>query len=310
MQKTISSFSHAVFFIKQYGRRYGTTKFFRALFHYFYRAINSSKISSNASVVKVNGYNISLIPNDQGISKELLMFKTHEPISTELISNLLQPGMICLDIGANIGYYVLLESKIIGKEGKIYAIEPSPENYNCLKRSLELENIQNVDAYNFAAGNNDGRIRFFVNERSNGCKVLQEGQEPPPNKPGKIIQVPLKKIDKFVEEKNLEKIDFLRMDVEGFELQIFEGMQKTLRKFKPTIQLEVHKKHMGMDKTKLFLELLKNHGYQAKFYHPRDLDVPFIGTKNDVKKYSLNKIIEMLEQNKLPSYFNLVLQHE
>jgi hypothetical protein len=59
-----------------------------------------------------------LIPNDKGISSELLLFRTHEPLSTKILKKLLE-HMTCIDIGSNIGYYALLERKIVGEKGKV-----------------------------------------------------------------------------------------------------------------------------------------------------------------------------------------------
>ena len=304
---TKSSLSHAFFNIKHYGKRYGFSKQFRVIIHYSYIVLKKF-FPTKKSLLQVNGYNILIMPDDPGISQELQTFKTHEPLSTQLIAKELKPGMTCLDIGSNIGYYVLLENKIIGKNGKVIAIEPSPYNFQCLQKNLELPENSNVKAYNFAAGDIDGEIRFFVNERSNGCLVLNEGRKIP-NRPGKIINVPIKTMDNFVKEQKLQQLDFVRMDVEGYEYNIFEGMKNTIEKFRPFIQIEVHKSHMGPEKTKKFFEFFKNYEYEVKSYHPRELDLPLIGTSNDIKNFKINKLLEMLENGSLPNYFNLILKY-
>lgn len=303
----MSSISHALYFIRQYRKRYGFSKAIRVLIHYSYIAIKKFFPKVPHEIIEVNGYKMSIIPNDPGISQELQTFKIHEPLSTKLISKLLKTGMTCLDIGANIGYYVLLESKIIGDNGKVIAIEPSPQNYNCIKKNLELQNSQNVKAFNFAAGDTNGNIRFFINERSNGCKVLLEGEELP-NRPGTVIQVPVKRMDDFLKELGVERVDFVRMDVEGYEWNIFQGMKNTIRKSKPIIQLEVHKGRMGNETTKIFFDFFKTNGYEVASYHQRDLDLPFIGTLKDIKKYTIDELIEKLNKNLLPNYFNIVLK--
>jgi len=277
------------------------------IFHYSYIALKIILPSPKSHILKVNGYKIKVMPNDPGISQELHTFKTHEPLSTQLISKELKPGMTCLDIGSNIGYYVLLENKIVGNSGRVIAIEPSPYNFQCLEENLEFPENSNVEAYNFAAGDIDGKIRFFVNERSNGCQVLYEGRKIP-NRPGKVIEVPIKKIDNFVEENNFESIDFVRMDVEGYEYNIFQGMENTIKKFKPIIQIEVHKSHMGKEKTKKFFEFFKKNNYQTKSFHHRALDLPMIGTSKDIKSFTIDQLIKMLEKDMLPSYFNLILK--
>jgi len=300
----MGSISHALFFVRQYRKRYGISKSFRVLIHYGY--IVMKKFSPKSNVLEVNGYKMRVMKGDPGISQELQTFRTHEPLSTKLISGLLKKGMTCLDIGANIGYYVLLESNIVGDEGKVIAIEPSPPNYDCIKNNLELENTKNVEAFNFAAGDTEGKIRFFVNKRSNGCKVLLEGEEPP-NRPGTITNVPVRKVDIFLEEIKVDKVDFVRMDVEGYELNIFEGMANTIRKSKPIVQLEVHKGRMGIENTKKFFEFFKNNGYKVNSYHQRDLDLPIIGTLSDIKQYDIDTLMGMLEEKSLPNYFNLTL---
>lgn len=303
---TKSSLSHAFFNIKLYGDRYGFAKQVRVIIHYSFIVLKKI-FPSKKNLLHVNGYKIFVMPNDPGISQELQTFKIHEPLSTQLITKELKSGMTCLDIGSNIGYYVLLENKIIGKEGQVIAIEPSPYNFECLKKNLEFPENSRVTAYNFAAGDVDGEISFFVNERSNGCQVLNEGRKVP-NRPGKIINVPIKTMDKFVEEENLKNIDFVRMDVEGYEYNIFQGMSKTIEKFHPIIQIEVHKSHMGEEKTRKFLEFFKNLNYETTSFHHRALDLPMIGTKNDIYDYKIDNLLDMLEKNELPSYFNLIIK--
>lgn len=306
-ESKMNSISHAIYFIKQYKKRYGLIKVIRVIYHYGYIVLKKFSPSSKNGIVEVNGYKMSIIPNDPGISQELQTFKTHEPLSTKLISNMLKNGMTCLDIGANIGYYVLLESNMVGETGKVIAVEPSPKNYECIKKNLELQPIQNVKAFNFAAGDMDGQIRFFLNERSNGCKVLLE-DEKLPNRPGTVTHVPVKRMDQFLKDLNVEHVDFVRMDVEGYEWNIFKGMIDTIHNSKPIVQLEVHKGRMGKENTKEFFEFFLNNGYESSSYHQRDLDLPFIGTLNDVKEYSIKELIQLLEKNLLPNYFNLVLK--
>ena len=114
-------------------------------------------------------------------------------------------------------------------------------------------------------------------------------------------------MDNFLSEIGVKHVDFVRMDVEGYEWNIFKGMSDTIKNSKPIVQLEVHKGRMGIDKTQEFFEFFLYNGYESVSYHPRDLDLPFIGTLNDVKQYTIKELIEMLKKNLLPNYFNLVL---
>ena len=300
--------SHAYFNIVNYGKKYGISKAIRAILHYLYRFLKTKTMSSK-NYVHVHGFKMSVLPNDpMGTSSELLIFNSHEPVSTKIISSKLKKGMTCLDIGGNIGYYVLLESKAIGPQGKIIAIEPSPINFECMKQNLSTLKIENVESYNIAAGEKDGTANFLIYEDSgNSCMVIPEGEKS--KWPGKLISVPIRKMDSFLEEKKIGKIDFLRMDVEGYEKKVIEGLNATIRKYKPIIYLELHQFIVGQDNTAKMLEDLKNEGYEITTYVPRDIDTPLIGTLRDVKNYKIDQLLDMLKKNNLPSFVMLTLEY-
>ena len=300
--------SHAYKNISRYRRRYGFSKGFRAFIHYCYVAIKKSQLKSKNNVIEVNGSKLEVIPGDLGTSLELLLFNIHEPISTKIVTETVQKGMTCLDVGANIGYYVILESTILGDQGRIIAIEPSPQNFEFLKKNIEMQRVKNIDAFNFAAGDKNGYINFVSDENeSNSGRVIPDSAVS--DWPGPVAKLPVKTIDSFLGEIGVDKIDFLRMDVEGYEYHIFQGMKNTLKKSKPIIQIELHKSIMGVETTKKLLEELKNEGYELKSYVPREIDTPMIGSMNDVKNYSISELIKLLGDEKLPSFFMLKLQN-
>ena len=263
--------------------------------------------NSDDLIVDVNGYKLAVIPGDLGISSELLMFKTHEPLTTKLLSKELKKGMTCLDVGGNIGYYTLLESNIVGDTGKVIAIEPSPPNFQHLKKNLEIQDAQNVDAYNFAAGDKDGNVNFLVYQESNGSFTIPDGETT--DLPGELIKVSAKRMDTFLDDLNVKHVDFVRMDVEGYEYHIIQGMVNTIKSSRPMFQIEVHASLMGKDGTRQFLEEFQKHGYEAKYYVPRDIDLPIIGTMNDVKHHKIDTLLKMLDDDTLSHFFNLCLIH-
>ncbi len=291
----------------QYHHKYGTRTALRALMHYAYRVFKSNNVNSNEFMIIVNGCKMIMIPNDPGISTELSIFKSHEPINTQIISRILKKGMTCLDIGGNIGYYVLLERQLVGDEGRIIAFEPSPRNYNYLKKNIQLQNVTNISAYNFACGDKDGNATFFINKKSNGCKIIAEGVIPPDQSLGTLSEVPVRILDPFIEELKLDRVDFIRMDAEGYELHIFKGLKKTLEKFKPIISIELHKRQLGIEGTKEFFKLMKDLDYQVESFVPRELDIPIIGSMSYVKKPTFDELIEMTEKGKIVSYLMLNL---
>ena len=120
-----------------------------------------------------------IIPTDKGISAELAMFSSHEPLTTKVIRSQLKRGMVCLDIGSNIGYYAVLESRVVGKEGKVICIEPSPLNFQYLKKNLETQGKSNIGMYNIAVGDIDSHVNFLTDSQSNLCRVVNEDEQIP-----------------------------------------------------------------------------------------------------------------------------------
>jgi len=292
-------------------KRYGIIKTIRGIIYYCYNILKQKKLSSIKKFdINVNGYKMSVIPNDKGISAELLLFNTHEPLTTKLIIKEIKPDFVCLDIGSNIGYYACLESKLVGEKGHIIAIEPSIENFQYLKKNLSFSQNQNYETCNFACGDKNGETNFAISDRSNWSRIVENDDlQSLINDNIHIVKVPVKKIDTFFLEKPIEKLDFIRMDVEGYESKIYSGMKETIKKFKPILQIEVHHLFIGIDSTKKLLHELKNDGYKVKYYIPKDMDLPLMGNMSDIKKINIDKLIQMTENDALPYVFQIFLEN-
>jgi FkbM family methyltransferase len=285
----------------------GPKKIIYAGIFYVYDLIKKRSLNLNESqIIEVNNCKIKTLPNDKGISSELLIYGNHEPLTTQIISEELSEGMNCVDIGSNIGYYALLESKKIGKLGKVWAIEPSPENFSALKYNIKLQENKNIQAFNFAIGDKNGKIEFIISKKSNWSKVKEEKDLL--NQDDDIIKVSLKTLDLFSEENNLKQIGLLRMDVEGYENKIIDGATQFLKKFKPKIMIEIHMMIMGKKETKNILEKLKEMNYENKYFIPRIFDSQIIGEKEDIKKEKIDDLLNKLEKDTLPDSFQLTLE--
>ena len=291
------------YFLKQHGFK----RTLVGIFCYFYWQLKKPLYDfSKENIINVNGCQLSLIPNDSGISQELLVFKTHEPFSTKVLSNYLHEGMVCIDVGGNLGYYAALESKKVGSTGRIIVIEPSPLNFRYLTKNLALQNQNNYELYNYACGNKDGEVRFLISEHSNTSRVLKDDEKTLPDM--SIIKVPIIILDDFLKKKRIDRVDILRMDVEGYEDEVLEGAKELIRNFQPNIQIEVHYEELGPQNTKKVLGGFRNMGYQKINFIPRELDFALVGNKNDMKKTTIDQLIVKLENNLLPRGFILFLE--
>ena len=276
-----------------------------SFFKYYFRYRLSKTDFDKQRVIKTNGYKLALIPNDLGISAELAIFKKHEPIHTQLICQEIKPGMICIDLGANIGYYAILEGKLVGKKGKVICIEPSPTNFSYLKKNIELQQNSNFEAFNFAIGDRDSTVKFQVSDKSNWSRVVSEFHHEYADQT-KTIEVPMKKLDSFLRENPQPKIDLIRMDIEGFEYEASFGMVETLKKFKPILIIEVHTNELSLERAKEFLDNLRKLGYNIKYYFPKFWDFNIISSMKDVKKISIEDLIKNIDAEK-GSAFTLFL---
>ncbi len=202
-----------------------------------------NQFSENQTMV--NGFYMNLRQNDCGISKDLLIEKKREPFYTNLfkkeVSAMVAPVMV--DIGANIGYYTLIASKYCKK---IMAFEPDPITCDILSENIELNDIKNVETFQLLVGTNSHR-RLYVSNQSNlaSCKV----------KTKKSIMVKSVSLDDFIKE----KVDILRMDVEGDEDVVIAGAKVMIKKYHPIIFIEIHPWITDPRET---LELLLNLGYR------------------------------------------------
>jgi FkbM family methyltransferase len=291
-----------------FSKRFGIFKALKLLYFLYYGKFKKLNIDIHKErIAKIKtGYDILVMPNDPGISLELSVYGIHEPITTEMISRKLKKGMVCVDIGANIGYYALLESKSVGSDGKVIAIEPSPNTFNYLEKNLKFRHQSKYETYNFACSDFNTTSYFLINQKSNISKIVEESDKVVDGT--KKILVTTKKLDSIL-LKNENKIDFLRMDIEGNELKVILGAKNIIKKFKPIIQTEIHSQILGTNKTKILLEFFRDEDYEITSFMLRELDEPKIGSMKDLEKaYRIQDLLILLESNSFPPYVQIFFE--
>jgi len=240
--------------------------------------LNRFMRKSKKVVVNIHGSKMILDLADRGICKDLFLYRSREPESTKIFIKELSEGMKVVDIGANIGYYALIESRIVGNQGKVYAIEPEPRNFQLFKNNVELNNYSDcVELFNIAIGDRTGKELFEISDMYNTHRIAKES-----DLSDKCIEVPITTLDEFLKDK---RVDFVRMDVEGYEYFIVLGMEKTLKKNQPLkLFVEVHPrliKHYGGDVEDM-LKILSNARFRVTYiclWNPsfRNIVRPFKG---------------------------------
>lgn len=223
-----------------------------------------------------------LVWND-AIRQEILN-GTFEPAEQNFAIRYLQPGMTVLDIGAYYGLYTLIASSKVGPTGQVIAFEPSPEQRKKLRWNLALNRSKNVRVEDIALSSNEGQAEFFsVLEGGGGFSGLRR---PDVTMKMRAIQVHTATLDSYLSERSLTRVDFVKIDVEGGELDVFKGATGLLsRPSRPVVLCELQDTrseawgHLAKD-TAAFLERLEfrwfklfsdgNLGYLAQGLHPSE----------------------------------------
>ncbi|HQO57379.1 MAG TPA: FkbM family methyltransferase [Candidatus Omnitrophota bacterium] len=164
-----------------------------------------------------------------GPSEYIAKNKTYEKVVTHYFTKFVQRDFIVFDIGANIGWFSLLGSRLVGGNGHVYSFEPEKLNFDVLRKNIELNNIDNVVTINKAVSNINGSVKLNINAKNRGAHTLL----PTPDK-YKSCLVEAITIDSFVSDNNTYP-DVIKIDVEGAEPQVFDGMKTLLEKSKKLI---------------------------------------------------------------------------
>ena len=242
--------------LKIFGFRYVLLDIFYHFFNFLYDKTVRKDFNREEDIIikKINNYHMAIDKNSGGIHRDLYLKSVREPLSTKIMRSLLKKGDVVLDAGANIGYYVLLESKEVGEKGLVYAIEPVRENFNFLKKNVKLNKLGNVKLYdNLAFSDKIGKLKININ---------WEGNKNTPIKIENIKKVETVKsttLDEFFKNKKKPKI--MRMDIEGFEHMVFKGGIKTLDSLEK-IFVELHFPLINKKDMILLLKLLKKKGFE------------------------------------------------
>ncbi|MCK4918259.1 MAG: FkbM family methyltransferase [Candidatus Pacebacteria bacterium] len=145
----------------------------------------------------------------------------------------LEENDIVIDAGANIGVFSIFASKQIGKNGHVFAFEPIKRTNQLLIKNIETNFIKNIQAIPYALGDTNINISFFVDKDklvSSSSEIQNENAE--------IENVEQITLDSFLEKNtDINKIDFIKVDIEGAERKFLEGAKQTIQKYKPKIAI-------------------------------------------------------------------------
>lgn len=208
-------------------------------------------------VINIRGINMNIDISDYVGHYLYFGFKDS---SLDSLLNLVHQNMNIIDVGANIGFTVFSMASKCSPEGKIYAFEPDPYNFLQLKNNKALNSFNNIEIFNLGAGLKKEQLKLAVNTENNrgGNRIKQNVSE-------NYSLVNIIKLDDFIVEKNIKKIDLIKIDVEGFEMNVLFGARQLLNQYMPVLFIELSDNNLreqGSDAAKL-ISFLIGLGYKC-----------------------------------------------
>ncbi len=229
-----------------------------------------NKVKGKKEIIKdVLGKKMVLPTEDKGLSRDLMIHGIREPHCVDIMKKILKKGMHVVEVGANIGYFVLQEHIILGNTGKIYAIEPNPLSVKYLKKNVKINSMKNVKLLNMGVSDKNGEMTFLMSKKWNLSR-FQNDKKTTTSDVLKEIPVKIKTLDSLFANK---KVNFIRTDIEGYEYQMIKGAQKVLSNNKNLIIfLEFHPYMMKKKQRKEMAIILKRSGFKIKTVFLQDPD--------------------------------------
>jgi FkbM family methyltransferase len=184
-----------------------------------------------------DGRQFCVDPKEKQYHMGLLGTGVYEPVETRVVMACVSEGDIAFDIGANIGWYTTLLSRLVGPRGTVHAFEPLASTYQVLTGNCKLNECLNVVLNNIALGDRDGIVtmHYYPDEACGNASMVRMST-------ASSIQSTcgLTTLDAFVLKHQVSRCDFIKCDAEGAEMAFITGACRTLSRFEPSILIELN----------------------------------------------------------------------
>ena len=192
------------------------------------------------------------------------LFGTYEPYFRDIIRAVLPAGGVALDIGANVGWHTLLMARSVGETGRVLAAEANPSVRRRLEGNLRLNRFPRVEISPYAVAEREGAVEFW------GPSADSAGSGDGHMAPGgaanrqEIIRVETRSVDAVCGAARIERLDLMKIDVEGFEWPVLQGAEKTIASFRPHIVFEFNTEYAarGGGDAELLSKFFERHRYR------------------------------------------------
>ncbi|MGF1539575.1 MAG: FkbM family methyltransferase [Pleurocapsa sp.] len=165
-----------------------------------------------------------------------LALGTYEVPIQNIFAQQLKAGDVFYDIGANVGFFTIIAAKLVGNKGKVYAFEPGKDNASSIRHNATLNDFSQIEVIEKAVAETSGQGELLLAKYSGGHALATA--DAPPDLAGKVT-VDLVSIDELIAQNQIAPPNFVKVDVEGAELEVLKGMKETIKTYQPTIIYEI-----------------------------------------------------------------------
>lgn len=227
----------------------------------------ASRFTSEVECNPVKGARVT-VPLSERIGR-LMWTGCYEIELVSLLKEVLRPGMVCVDVGAQIGYFSIISAALVAEHGVVHSFEPDPDSFARLARNSC--SYPWVKAHNCVVSNSEDEIFFYRSptpgESGWGAIFDADGERTK-------ISAQARTLDSWMSAERIEKIDFLKIDVEGAECRVLEGAQAAIKKTRPIMWVEANEVCLSRDgkSVALLVQLLEGWDYLVQAVYDRHAD--------------------------------------
>ena len=236
----------------------------------------------------IHGFDLKINPSvDNGVERCLFETGTYEKGILSLLEKYLKKGDCFIDVGANIGLMTIFAAKQVGPNGKVIAFEAHPETAKILEFNLNLNSITNVESCIYALGSENTQTVIYDNWQVNrGGASLVISEENSVSYP-----IEVKTLDECIDSALIPKV--IKIDVEGFELEVLKGAKKTIQKIQPILIIELSSHRDNKYEISELMDYIESFNIYS-FYKLK-------GTKERV-----SPLVKINSRNELPEHDNII----
>ena len=193
------------------------------------------------------------------------VYELRAPIPGYFKEYQLKIGDVVIDAGAYVGVYAIIAAKLVGEEGKVFAFEPDKKNCEELQQNIKRNQIKNITIIQKGLWSESTKLGLTTKGKDSTTFMINDGTS------DGITSVKVTTIDDFVKENSIGRIDFIKMDIEGAEIEALKGSINTLKEFDVKLAIASYHEVDGKKTSNEVKKILRKCGYDAKTTYPMHL---------------------------------------